>query len=193
MARRNYEFRPDKTGGAFFSRFFLTKKQRTSLLKWSMYALLLVVLSLVQDVILCQVRIFGTTTELVPCVIMLICLVEGSETGSVFCLVASALYVFSGTSPGYYAMPVITFIALILAMFRQGYLRRSFGTTLVCGVVAILVYEALVFGAELVTGHTLPSRMGVFAVKGLLTAACIPGLYPVVAAIEKIGGETWKE
>ncbi len=193
MAKRNSEFRPDRTRGSFFSRFFLTKKQRGSLLKWSLYSLLLLAASLVQDVMLCQVRILGATTELVPCLILIICLVEGAEAGSVFCLVASACYVFSGSSPGYYVMPATTFIALILTMFRQGYLRCSFGTTLVCAAVGILVYEMLVFGVEFLAGHTQFDRVMVFVMKGLLSAAVIPILYPLAAVIEKIGGETWKE
>ncbi len=193
MARRNSEFRPDRTQNSFFSRFYLTKKQRTTLLKWSLYSLLLLIVSLVQDVMMCQVRILGATTELVPCVILLVVLLEGAESGSVFCLVASALYVFSGSAPGYYVIPAITFLAMILAMFRQGYLRRSFGTTLVCVAVGIMVYEMLVFVAELMSGNTQFYRVLAFVIKGVLTVLVSPVLYPAVAAIEKIGGETWKE
>lgn len=78
------EFREDKPRSGLLSKLYLTQKQRLQLLKWALYALVLVVLSVVQDVLLSRFSIFGTTTELVPCGIFLIVVAEGMETGSVF-------------------------------------------------------------------------------------------------------------
>ncbi len=193
MARRKFEFRPDKTQTSFFSRFFLTKKQRAGLLKWSLYSLLLLAVSLVQDVLLSGMRILGTTTELVPVVIFLVCLLEGAQTGCLFCLAGGCFYLFSGSAPGYYVLPMITILALIVTMFRQGYLRRGFGTTLFCLAVGFLAYEMLIFAIEYISGNLPFDRYIAFWLKGLLSLAVAPVLYPVGVAIEKIGGETWKE
>ena len=73
MAKRP-EFKPDKPRVGLLSKLYLTQKQRKSILKWALYALVLLVLSLVQDVLLCKLNIFGATTELVPVGIFLICL-----------------------------------------------------------------------------------------------------------------------
>ena len=43
MARKKYEFQPDKQGAGFFSKLYLTRKQRLSLLRWCLYALVLLV------------------------------------------------------------------------------------------------------------------------------------------------------
>lgn len=193
MARRKFEFRPDKTQTSFFSRFFLTKKQRANLLKWSLYSLLLLAASLVQDVLLSSLRILGTTTELVPVVIFLVCLLEGAQSGSLFCLGGGCFYLFSGSAPGYYALPVITILALVVTMFRQGYLRRGFGTTFFCLAVGFLVYEMLIFAIAYISGSVPFDRYIAFWLKGLLSLAAVPVLYPVAASIEKIGGEIWKE
>lgn len=193
MARRSFEYRPDKTEGSFLSRLLPTKKQRQKLLKWSLYSLLLLVLSLLQDVLLCKVRILGTTTDLVPCCIMLICMLEGAQRSSIFCVAAALCFVASGSSPGYYVMPVITLIAMVVTMFRQGYLRLSFGTVLACLAVALFAYEMTVFTVEWLSGRILPERMTAFSLKAVLSLAVAPLLYPMAAAIEKIGGETWKE
>ncbi len=193
MARRNFEFRPDKTQTSFFSRFFLTKKQRSNLLKWGLYSFLVLAVSLVQDVLLSGVRILGTTTELVPVVIFLVCLLEGAQAGCLFCLGAGCFYLLSGSAPGYYVLPMITVLALVVTMFRQGYLRRGFGTTLCCLAVGFLAYEMLVFAIEFISGNTPFDRYIASWLKGLLSLAAAPVLYPVTAAIEKIGGETWKE
>ena len=100
MAKRKYEFRPDKTGTSLLSKLYLTPKQRLSILRWVLYALLLVVLSVVQDVILSKAHLFGATTDLVPCAIILICVELGAETVALFALIAALLYQFSGPAPG---------------------------------------------------------------------------------------------
>ena len=193
MARRSFEYRPDRTEGALLARFLPTKKQRQKLLKWSLYSLLVLVLSLLQDVLLCKVRILGTTTDLVPCCIMLICMLEGAQRSSIFCVTAALFFVASGSSPGYYVMPAITLIAMVVTMFRQGYLRLSFGTVFACLAVAVFGYEMIVFAVQWISGRVLPERMTAFTLKAALSLAVAPLLYPMAAAIEKIGGESWKE
>ena len=48
MAREKYEFKPDNVGTGLLSKLYLTKKQRQALLKWLLYALVLLVLQDVQ-------------------------------------------------------------------------------------------------------------------------------------------------
>ncbi len=193
MARRKFEFRPDRTQTTIFSRFFLTRKQRSALLKWGLYGALLLGASLLQDTLLCQVHILGATTELVPVVIFLVSILEGAQTGSLFCLAGGCFYLFSGVAPGYFAMPILTILPLVITMFRQGYLRRGFGTTMVCLAVGMLVYEMLTFSIVWLSGDAPFARWIAFWLKGWLSLAVAPVLYPIAAAIEKIGGETWKE
>ena len=193
MARHKYEFRPDKTGSGLLSKLYLTKKQRLSALKWTLYGLLLLVLSVLQDVILCRFSLFGATTDLVPCAILLICVYQGTETGSVFALVAAALYQFSGTAPGYYIIAVITLLGLIAAAFRQGYLRKSMSADLLCAGIALALYELIIFLVAVATGVSSPMRAPTVLITFLLSGLFMPVLYPLAAAIDKIGGETWKE
>ncbi|MBO5836491.1 MAG: hypothetical protein J6Q92_01190 [Oscillospiraceae bacterium] len=192
MAKKN-EFKPDKPRLGFFSKLFLTQQQRKTLLKWLLYALFLVALSVVQDVLLCRVRIFGATTELVPCGIFLICLAEGLEGGSVFSLVASGLYLFSGTAAGYYSIPLITALAVAVTFFRQAYLKKGFLATMLCTVFAVTVYEMLVFFIGAFLELTSLSRIGGFFLMAMMTNLAAPVLYPVVRAISTIGGNEWKE
>lgn len=192
MARK-YEFKPDKPRLGFFSKLFLTQKQRKTLLKWLLYALFLVALSVVQDVLLCRVRIFGATTELVPCGIFLVCLAEGLEGGSVFALIASGLYLFSGTAAGYYSIPLITTLAVAVTFFRQAYLRKGFLASMLCTVFAVTVYEMLIFFIGAFLGLTRLSRIGGFFLTAVMTNVVAPALYPVVRAISAIGGQEWKE
>ena len=69
MAKRQSEFRPDSKGLGFFLKLYFTKKQRQTFLRWLLMAVTLRGASLLQDVILCQMDVFGATTNLVPCAI----------------------------------------------------------------------------------------------------------------------------
>ncbi len=193
MAKKKYEFKPDRSSIGFFHKLYLTKKQRLSILKWSLYALVLLLLSLLQDVILCQMDILGVTTDLVPCAIFLCCMLLGTQSGCLFALISACLFQFSGSGPGYHAIAIITILSICGAMFRQSYLRKSFGSCLLCTGVCHLLYELTVFVVGIILGQTVIARMGVAVLTGLLSLLIIPILYPILHSIEKIGGETWKD
>ena len=192
MAKK-YEFKPDKPRSGLLSKLYLTPKQRLSLLKWVLYTLVLLVLSVLQDVLLCRMRLFGATTELVPCGIFLICLAEGLENGCVMALVSSCLYLFSGTAAGNYSIVLITGLAVLVTFLRQSYLQKGFGSTMLCTCAAMLLYELATFAFGLFLSQTIPGRIGGFLLTAVMTLLTAPALYPLITAISKIGGNTWKE
>lgn len=192
MAKKN-EFKPDKPQMTLADRLYLTKKQRRQLLKWTLYALLLLMLSVLQDVILSRFRLLGATTELVPVGIFLICLVEGLESGCVFALVAACLYQFSGTPGGNYCIVFITGLAVLVTLLRQAYLQSGFGSAMLLTALAMVLYELLVFFIGLFLGLTTFSRIAGFGVTAGLSLVAAPILYPMALSVGKIGGEVWKE
>lgn len=192
MAKK-VDFKPDKPRSSLLSKLYLTQKQRRSLLKWALYIAVLLVLSVVQDVLLCKVRLFGATTELVPCGIFLICLLEGAETGSIFSLATACLYLFSGSAAGNYVIVLITVIAIFACFVRQSYFQTGFGAALLCTCGALVLYELGVFSIAAFFGQTYSGRLGIFLLTALLTTLATPILYPILRLIGKIGGETWKE
>ena len=192
MAKK-YEFKPDKLQAGFFSKLFLTRQQRLSLLKWLLYSLVLLVLSVLQDVILCRIRLFGATTELVPCGIFLICILEGSEKGSIFALSSALIYLFSGTAAGVYSVVFLTVLGIGSAIFRQSYLQKGFGAVMLCVCLAMLLYELLVFAVGTFLGLTTIHRLGAFILTAALSLIFAPALYPILKSIGTIGGDAWKE
>lgn len=191
--KKRYEFRPDPNQLPWRTRLFLTKKQRFSLLKWGLYALMMVLLSLTQDVVMSELTLFGGTTDLVPCGILLICLLQSPESGGLFALICSALYVFSGSAQGYYCIVLLTFLSVVLNILRHALLSKRFGSIYVCIILGLFVYELAVFTFGVFLGHTYFSRITVFLMTGLLSVAAIPVLYPLAFFIGKIGGEKWKD
>ena len=191
MAKK-YEFKPDKPRSGFLSKLYLTRQQRLNILKWFLYSMLLVLLSVLQDVILCRFRFFGATTDLVPFCIFLICVLEGTHRSSVFALVAACLYQFSG-GPGYYCIALIVVLGIFAAYFRQSFLQQSFSAVLLCLTAALLLYEGSVFLAGFITASTTLSRLFLPLLTTLLTLLLCPLLYPLIRGISSIGGEIWKE
>ena len=192
MAKK-YDFKPDRGPKLLLNRLYLTKKQRLSVLKWSLYGLVLLFLSLLQDVLLVRFRLFGATTELVPVGIFLICVLEGIEHGSVFALAASCIYLFSGTAAGTYCIVFITALSVFVAYLRQSYLQKGFVPALLCTALAMILYEACVFGIGLFLNLTISSRLIGFGITAMLSLVAVPVLYPIAIAIGKIGGEAWKD
>ena len=192
MAKKN-EFQPDKPKSALLNRLHLTRLQRRKLLKWVLYSLVLLVLSLVQDVMLCHFRVLGASTDLVPCGIFLICLLEGMESGCIFALISSAMYLFSGSAPGIHALVLLTFIAIFASYFRQSFLQKGFSAAMLCTVLSLFLYELLIYAFGLFLGQTQPGWILSFVITAGMTSLVAPVIYPVLVKIGSIGGQIWKE
>jgi len=193
MRRRKHEFKPDKTGSSLLSKLYITPRQRKNLLRWTLYTLLLVALSLVQDVILCRFTIFGGGTDLTACGILLLAILLHPDTSAVFCMISSLLLYFSGGMAGTYAIVYLTFLGVLLCIFRFGYLQKTFGSTLLCAGVGLMLYELLIFFTGLFLKQTTWENFSVFCVTGAVSLVFMPLLYPVFVSIGKIGGPAWKD
>lgn len=192
MAKK-YEFKPDKPRSSWLSKLHLTALQRKAILKWGLYGLFLLVLSVLQDVILCRFRIYGATTELVPCAIFLICVLSGTDKGSIFALVSSLLYLFSGSAPGPYSMVFITFLGIFVSIFRQAYLQKGFAAAMLCTTLAMVLYTLLNFIIGVFLGLAPLDRFVGICITAGLSLIPAPIFYPIFMSIGSIGGEAWKE
>lgn len=191
MAKRKYDFQPDRPQTSLLDKLYLTKKQRSTLLRWLLHALVLLVLSLIQDVMLCSVNIFGATTNLVPGAIFTLCMLLGSERGCVFTLIAGALFEFSGMGPGFHAIALIPVIGIGLSMLQQALLRKGTASDLLVTALAIVLYELGMFIISVATGETSLFRFYSAIATGVMTILCSFLVYPLFTAIEKIGGTPW--
>lgn len=193
MFKRKHDFKPDKARSGFFSSLYITQKQRHSILKWLLIAVILVCLSVVQDVILSRVRIFDASLNLVTAALFLICVLHDVQTGSVFMLVASTLYWASGSTTGPYVIAILTVMGVFVCILRQAYLYDHAGSVLLCAGVGVVCYELLLFLLGCFFNYTTFSRFTSVLISGGLSFAVMPMMYPVFKAIRKIGGETWKD
>ena len=193
MARKKNEFRPDTFREDILGKLLLTRKQAMRLLRWALFSAVCLAGLIIQDVVMSRFTIFGTTTDLVPCFILAVCIMQGAESGCIFSLIGSMLYSFSGSAPGIFVIPLITVIAVLTAIFRQAYLRKGFFTMLICTTVALYLYEMGIFFIGVFLRNTIMSRLSAFAISAGLTLVAVPLVYPILPSIGKIGGEIWKE
>ena len=199
MARRRkrkqsvYEFKPDPKTTNILKRLYMTRLQRLTILKWGTFGMTGVLLLVIQDVIMSNVRFSGATTDLPVAFILLVGLYEGLENGSVFTLAAALFYWFSGSAPTPISVALLCILNILIGLFRQMYWNRSFGSLTLCTGISIMLYEMLLFGVGIAQGLTILPRAGVFALTGAMTCAAMLPMYPLVRAISKIGGESWND
>lgn len=193
MWRKKNEFKPDRMGSGILNKLYITQRQRLLLLKWALFTLLLVLLSLIQDVVLCRLSIRGATTDLVSASILLLCVMLPTDTCAVFAVISSVLYFFSGMAAGPYSIVFLTALGIFMNIFRYSYLRKGFWSTLMCAGLGLMVYELLLFVMGLFFAYTTTGRFIAFCITGGISVAVMPLLYPIFLSICKIGGESWKE
>ena len=140
-----------------------------------------------------RVTIFGSTTDLAVSAMLLITVMEGSEVGSVFILIASIIYYFSGSAPGPYSVGLLTVLGLAATVFRQVVWNRSRSSIVLCAGLAAIAYEFSLYLVGLFLGLTVWYRLPRFLLTGVLTVAAMIPLYYCIYRIGQIGGYTWKE
>ena len=147
----------------------------------------------VQDVIMSQIRILGATTDLAVCAILLITVLEGTEVGSLFVLIASTVYYFSGSAPFPYCVALMTILGTAATMLRQMFWHRSKGSIVLCTALALTGYEIGLFVIGILQELTRWDRIGSFLMTALYSSLVLIPLYNLIYKIGLIGGNTWKE
>ena len=188
--RKEADFKPDAQGSGFLKALHLTEVQRNTLFKWGGYSLVIILLLTIQDVIMSRFQIFGGTTDLAVCAILLITVIEDIETGSLFVLLASSAYYFSGSSPGPVTVALLSILGICACMFRQRNLHRSRGAIVLCAGLALMLYEMGTYISGVAQGLTRWDRIDNFAITGLLSCIVLVPLYSLINKIGLIGGNT---
>jgi hypothetical protein len=191
--RASMDFKPDVQKATWVKTVRLTKLQQLRLVRWLLYILTVVMSLVLQDTLMSQVSIFGATTDLPACAILLITVMEGTEIGSVFVLLASTLYYFSGNAPTAFCIALMAFFGIGATLFRQLFWHRSKGSIILCAGIALTLYELGLFVVGITTQLTHWGRLPVFVLTAVFSCLVLIPLYSLLYKIGLIGGNTWKE
>jgi len=191
--RASLDFKPDVQRGTWIKTAKLTKLQQLRLARWMLYVLTVIGCLVLQDVLMSQFSIFGATTDLPACGILLITVMEGTEIGSIFVLIASTLYYFSGNAPTAFCIALLTAFGIGATLFRQLFWHRSKGSIILCSGIALVLYELGLFVVGIGSGLTHWGRLPSFALTAVFSCLVLIPLYSLIYKIGLIGGNTWKE
>ena len=191
--RDSLDFKPDVQKGTWIKTAKLTKLQQLRLARWALYVLTVIACLVLQDVLMSQFSIFGATTDLPACAILLITVMEGTEIGSIFVLIASTLYYFSGNAPTAWCIGLMTFFGIGATLFRQMFWHRSKGSIILCSSIAITLYEIGLFAVGIGSVLTHWGRLPAFALTAVFSCLALIPLYSLIYKIGLIGGNIWKE
>ena len=193
FGKKYTEFRQDSRIPDLAQKLYLTPQQQKRYLKWILLSALPLLMLILQDVLFSRMSLYGGTVDMVPCVLLMICVILGAAEGSVFMLVGALVYWLAGSAPGVYVIFLIPLFGTLSAAFRQAYLRKGFRTTLMCTSAALILYETTTFLAALLLGVTRLARWWVMAISTGLTLLTLPLVFVLVWGICMIGGDQWKE
>ena len=191
--RASLDFKPDVQRGTWIKTAKLTKLQQLRLARWMLYVLTVIGCLVLQDVLMSQFSIFGATTDLPACGILLITVMEGTEIGSIFVLIASTLYYFSGNAPTAFCIALLTAFGIGATLFRQLFWHRSKGSIILCSAIALTAYEIGLFVVGLSSELTHWGRLPAFLMTAVFSCLVLIPLYSLIHKIGLIGGNTWKE
>lgn len=170
-------------------KFRLTPRQWKSVGKWTLYAVLFLVVMMVQTVCLGNVRIFGTGLSLLPIVCCCVCLKEAPDNGGVFVLIASLVWCLSGADSGNLAILLWTSLSVLGAIVCQALLNNRFLSCALCSFITLLVSETVCFLSKFWFGGAQADQYLTKVLPSvLLSMLFYPILYGITRSISRIGG-----
>ena len=181
-----------------FKYLHLTKLQWQGILKWSLYALLTLLVLLLQTVVLAKRPVLGIRLSPLPALMVCVCIREGPEQGGLYALLSSLFWCLSGAEFGNLSVAVIPVGAILCAVLCRAVLTLRFLPAALCCLGVSLLNELVIFAFKLILPHTVPlinnpptvapeNFWRVLLPGVLLSALFIPLHYVLVKLISRIG------
>lgn len=169
----------------------LTKNQWKSILKWSVYCGVYLLVLLLQDVVLAKLPIFGAKLSPLPLYLVVVCIREGPERGGLFALLGSLFWYLSGVDYGNLSVAVLPIGAILSAVLCRAVLTVRLLPTCICCFAVSLLNESLIFAFKLILPPGIGSEyyLRVLLPGVVLSLALVPPLYFAVKAIGRIGAQ----
>lgn len=169
-------------------KLYITPRQWMQILRWTMYALLFLVVMMVQTVVLGNRTLLGTHPSFVPVVITCVCLREGPERGGTFALLTSLVWCLSGADQGSASLLVLTVLPVFGSILCRAVLANRFFPCLLISFFVLAVDQLLIFVLKYFFDRMVPELFLEQLVPCVLVSILIqPLVYWLVKCIAKIG------
>ena len=166
----------------------MNNRNRTYLM-WALFALVYLLVMLVQTTLFGRVRLLGVKLNLMPMVIVCIAMQVGHEAGGLFGLIAGFSWYASGADDGALAMVSFTVFGILAGWLCDTILRRRVLPAALLCFAAVLLHE----GARFVLKYYLADASGVLLlwvpVIACLSLPVSTLIYLLTKAVRKVGGD----
>lgn len=172
-----------------FKYLHLTKLQWQGILKWSLYALLTLLVLLLQTVVLAKRPVLGIRLSPLPALMVCVCIREGPEQGGLYALLSSLFWCLSGAEFGNLSVAVIPVGAILCAVLCRAVLTLRFLPAALCCLGVSLLNELVIFAFKLILPPVVaPENYVRVLLPGvLLSLVTVPPMYWIVKAVSRIG------
>ncbi len=169
-------------------KLYITPRQWLHILRWCLYALLLLLAMMVQTVVLGNRSILGIHPVLVPVVITCACLREGPERGGLFALLGSLFWQLSGADMGSVSILTLTLTPLFGSLLCRRILANRFLPCLIFTLLTLLIDQAVIFVLRLFLNGLPPASFVSQLLPCVFLSLCAqPVVYLLVKWIARIG------
>ncbi len=164
----------------------MNQKYRNTIM-WVLFALLYLLVLLLQTVVLGRARILGVTPNLMPVVVVCIAMHLNHEAGGLFGLIVGFVWYAAGGDDGILAMVSFPVFAILAGWLCDNLFSRRIWSALLLSLSALLCHETAVFLLK----FYLAGAEGSFLYRvPLITAVSLPAcpaIYLLAKAIRKAG------
>ncbi len=161
-------------------------------LRWALNALLVLAAFLVQSVCFGRNGIGGATVSLFPVAAVAVALCSGAEQGSLFCLIAGALYALTGADMGPVTLVAMTLVGALAGGACQIFFRRHLVPALLFAALVLILSDGVIYLLKLYFGSARLSQLFTSLLPGMGISLCSMLLaFPLSYRISRIGGETY--
>ena len=167
----------------------MNQRNRT-ILMWAFFALIYLLVMLVQTTLFGRVRLLGVKLNLMPIVIVCIAMHVGHESGGLFGLIAGFFWYAAGADDGALAMVTYTVFGILAGWLCDTILRRRYLPAVTLSLAALALHEGSRFLLKFYLGgadRRLIIWVPVITCLSLLTS---PVIYLLVKAARKVGMPT---
>ena len=157
------------------------------LIMWALYALLFLLVLLVQTTIFGRVRIWGIKVSLLPIVPVCIAMHTGHESGGLFGLLAAWFYSMAGGDSGSLCMISFTLCGILAGWLCDVFFPLRIWSAAILSFCALLLHETAVYLLHSYLGAAQGRLLLWVPLTVLVSLPAIPVLYLLCKLIRKAG------
>ncbi len=160
-----------------------------NIIMWVLYALLFLIVMLVQTTAFGRMRFFGVKLNLMPVAMVCIAMGVGHEAGGLFGLIAALIWYALGADDGSMSIVTFTVTGILAAWLCDNVFPRRLVPALIMGLGALILHEGALFLVKFYLGSATGRHgLWVLITAGLSLLTC-PVIYGLAKLIRKAGGE----